>query len=210
MDGRPRAVIALLIAMTLAIAGPVATHAEDGTPVTVDPATATPLNRNLLRNGGFEAIATDGSIPRWTVRRDVHVEKFGTRPWPYPAYGRKYHGGKRYLACSGSSGLVRQTVPFTGWDDRSFWLKAHLQASFGGRIGHAIRVTIRVTGPGIDRVRRTRKPLIITNHYKRAVTWVLIPRGADRLVATVELLGAADGTRCRMAADSVKLIVFRP
>ena len=208
MFRRPRAALALVVVLVLTAATPAAIHAADA-PSDVSIAGATPLDQNLLRNGGFEATSADGSIPDWTVEGGVRVERFGTRPWPYPAYGRKYAGGDRYLGCSGSSGLVRQSVPFTGWDDRTFWLKAHLQADFGGQTGHAIRVTIQATGPGIDRVKQELKPLIITNSYKRAVAWLLIPPGTDRITATVELVGTGSGSGCQMVADTIKLIVFR-
>lgn len=209
MVHRPRAAAALLVALLLSTAAPAAIGATDAAQPDVSIAAATPLNRNILRNGGFEATATDGSIPGWTVEGDVRVERFGARDWPYPAYGHKYDGGDRYLGCSRSSGLVRQTVAFTDRQDRTYWIKAHLQADFGGLIGQSIRVTIRAIGPGVDRVGRELKPLIITNHYKRAVAHVFIPPGTDRLVATVELVGTRSGARCRMVADTIKLIVLR-
>jgi len=206
---RPRATAALFVAMLLAAAAPAAGRAADATPPGTTVAGSTPLDTNLLRNGGFETVPTDASIPGWTVIGDVHVEKFGTRPWPSPAYGKKWDGGKRYLACGSTSGLVRQTVSFAGWSGRSFKLKAHLQADFGGTIGHSIRVSIRATGSGPDRVVETLKALDITDHYKRAVATLGLPQWADHIEVTVALLGKAGGTRCRMVADTVKLIVFR-
>jgi len=210
VDRRPRAAVALLVAMVLTAAAPAAIQAADATPPDVTVAATTPLDTNLLQNGGLEAVPTGGSIPGWTVEGDVHLERFGDRDWPYPAYGQKWGGGKRYLACGRSSGLVSQTVDFSGWGDRTFRLKAHLQADFGGRIGQSIRVTLRATGPGIDRVDRTLKPLIITNHYKRAVAHLLLPPGTDHLAVTVELVGTGDAVPCRMVADTIKLFVFRP
>lgn len=203
MVRHPRAALALLIAAVLTAGAPSALVAAAPTPA------ATPFDRNLLRNGGFEQVGEDGSPTGWQVQGTVRVERFGDRPWPYPAYGAKYHGGQRYLGCSGTSGLVRQRVAFVDRPGRSYWVKAHLQVDFGGRIHHAIRVSIRATGEGVDRFRRETKPLIITNHYKRAVTWLLIPPGTTEITATVQLVGVRNGARCRMVADTVKLILLR-
>ena len=148
MVHRPRAAVALLVAMILATAAPAATQANDVAPQDVSVA-ATPLDKNLIANGGFERLTSDGSLADWTMEGDVRTERFGSRVWPYPAYGAKYHGGKRYLACTGQSGLVRQTVAFNGWDHRSFRLKAPRQVDFGGQYGHVIRVTLRASGPGV-------------------------------------------------------------
>jgi hypothetical protein len=205
----PRAVAALLVALLLSAAAPAAIQAADAARPDATVAGITPLDTNILRNGGFEAVSTEASIPGWTVQGDVRVETFGSRPWPYPAYRRKWGGGKRYLA-GRKSGLVRQTVDFTGWSDRTFKLRAHLQADFGGQIGHSIRVTIRATGSGPDKVVQTLKPLIITNHYKRAVATLGIPIWTDHLEATVELVGTDGGAKCRMVADTIKLIILRP
>ena len=200
MVRRPRAALALLVALVLTTASPAAIHAADAaTPDAATPdvsiAAATPLDTNLLRNRGVR-----GHVHR---RVDPRVDGRGRRArgavrvptLALPGLRAEVRRWSRYLGCNGSSGLVRQSVPFTGWDDRSFWLKAHLQADFGGRIGHAIRVTIRATGPGIDRVKHELKPLTITNSYKRAVAWLLIPPGTDRITATVELVGASRAAR---------------
>jgi hypothetical protein len=210
MVRRPRGALALLVATLLATAAPAATQAADATTPAVSTTADTPLNKNLLRNPGFDATFTDGEVPSWETEGAVHVERFGDRAWPYPAYGRKYGGGKQYLACGGKSGLVRQSVPFVGFTDPQHPLKAHLIVDFGGLKGHSIRVTLLASGPKGQRAGQRLKPLTITNHYKRVVAWVVLPEGTDRLTATVELVGTDDGSRCRMVADTTKLEVFRP
>ena len=207
MVRRPRAALALLVALVLTAASPAAIHASDA-PSDVSIA-ATSLNTNLLHNGGFEATSTDGSIPAWTVEVACAWSDLGPGPGPTRPTGGSTPVGSGTWGAVGHPGLVRQSVSFSDWQDRTFWLKAHLQADFGGQTGHAIRVTIRVTGPGIDRVKQELKPLIITNSYKRAVAWLLIPPGTDRITATVELVGTGSGSGCRMVADTIKLIVFR-
>jgi hypothetical protein len=200
----------LLVAVLLAAATPAAIQAVDAAQPSVSVAGATPLDTNLLRNGGFETKSTDGSIPRWTVTGDVHVEKFGDRAWPTPAYGQSHGGGKRYLACGTSSGTVTQTVPFTGWEDRDFKIKAHLQVDIGGKVGQSVRVTIRATGSGPEKVVSNVKTLPNTNHYTRGFATLGVPDGADQLEATVEIIGSSSGAKCRVVADTVKLYVFRP
>jgi hypothetical protein len=207
MPRRPRAAFVLLLAMMVATSVPAATQAAASPDMSV--ATVTPLGRNLLQNPGFDAVPTAGSVPGWEAEGGVRVERFGTRPWPYPAYGRKYGGGSRYLGCAGSPGLVRQTVVFDG-GNQTRRLKAHLVVDFGGLTGHSILITLRATGPGIDHVDRTLKPLVVTNSYRRAVAHVAVWPGTDQLTATIELVGAAKGSRCRMVADTAKLEVFVP
>lgn len=206
---RPRAVVALLAALVLATGAPAA-HAADAPSSTVSSAADTPLDTNLLTNPGFDVRASDGEIPGWEVEGAMHIERFGDRAWPYPAYGRKYGGGKQYIACGGTAGLVRQSVPFVGFTDWKHPLKAHLLVDFGGLKGHAIRVTLTASGPNGARTNQRTKPLIITNHYKLGVIWVVLPEGTDTLTATIELLGTDDGARCRMMADTARLEVFRP
>ena len=165
---RPRATATLLVALLLTAAAPAAISAADAARADTSPAAQTPLDTNLLHNGGFEKVPADASIPGWDASGGVKVEKFGTRPWPDQAYGTKWGGGKRYLACGPTPGSVTQTVPFD-WGALSGPLKAHLQVDFGGQIGHAIHITILATGAGPPKSIDTLKPLDTTNHYKRAV-----------------------------------------
>jgi len=207
----PRATSAFLLFLVLFGAAPAAVDAAGGAPLGTNAPAATPLDQNLLGNPGFEQVAADGSIPQWTVVGDVQVETFGTRPWPSLAYAQKYDGGKRYLACGKGPGLVRQTVAFDGWNQRSFRLKARLAADFGGTIGHKIRVAIRITGNSSDASFQEKlRVLDITGHYKRAVVTLGVPIWAERIEATVELLPADGAATCQMVADTVRLWVFRP
>jgi hypothetical protein len=207
MFRHPRARSAFLLVLLLVVAAPAAVDAAGGAPFGTSAAAATPLDRNLLGDPGFERVATDGSIPQWTVVGDVHVETFGTRPWPSPAYAQKYHGGQRYLACGKGPGLVRQAVSFSGWSPR---LKVRLAADFGGTIGHRIRVTILITGASNEsRSQEKLRVLDVTDHYKRAVTSVVVPPWATRIEATVELMPKAGAATCMTVADTVRLWVFR-
>ena len=205
MNHRPRAAATLLIALLLSAATPVAViQAADTT------SALTPLNQNLLHNAGFESIRSDGSLKGWTVAGDVHAETFGTRAWPYPAYGAKYHGGKRYLACGKHSGLVRQTVPFNGHGVRGqYHLRARFQVNFGGVIDHKIRVTLKASGSGPDGYGVKLRVMEITNSYKKAFTAITLPDGTDRLAVTVELIRKPGAANCRMVADSARLDVIK-
>jgi hypothetical protein len=205
----PRASAALLVAMLLTAAAPAAISAAHATRPDTNPAGQTALDTNLLHNGGFETVPTDATIPGWTASGDVQVEKFGTRPWPDQAYGTTWGGGKRYLTCGPTPGSVTQTVPFV-WGSLTGKVKAHLQVDFGGRIGHSIRITIVAKGAGPDTSIVTLKPLDVTNHYKRAVATLGIPTYADHLKVTVGLVGKVETGKCRIAADTVKLIAFQP
>ena len=205
----PKGAVVLLAALLLAPAAPAATQAADPLSLGMGVAGDTPLDKNLLRNPGFEAqTATAGSVPGWEYGGGVRVERFGDRAWPYPAYGRKYLGGKQYLACRGSAGYVRQTIPFSGFTDWRHPLKAHLIVDFGGRYHDVLRVTLVASGPKGSRAMTRSKPPKVTNSYKRLVAWVVLPEGTDTLVATVELLGSR--SRCSMVADTIKMAVFRP
>ena len=204
---RPRVAAALLVALTLAAAAPAAIQAAEVAAPGTTPAAALPIDTNLLVNGGFEQVATDASIPGWTVDGDVHVETFGTRPWPYPAYGKKYNGGKRYLICGNNGGTVRQTIDVSG--NRTAKLKAHLQADFGGKFGHSIRVAMKISGGGRQIANQDLKALTITDHYKRAVTTVGLYPWAQRIDVTIELVGNADQTKCRVVADTIKLLLWQ-
>lgn len=199
---------AFLVAVLLSVAAPAAIHAADRAPLATSPAATTPLDQNLLQNPGFEQTPSS-PIPGWTVVGDVHVEKFGTRAWPTKAYLKKWQGGKRYLACGTNSGLVRQTVSF----DRGSLgspLKVRLDADFGGTIGHKIRVFIKVTGSGPDKTMEKVRVNDITNSYKRAVATLSLPLYADHIEATVELMPKSGATSCKIVADSIGLVVFRP
>ncbi|MCY7419793.1 MAG: hypothetical protein LH650_15125 [Chloroflexi bacterium] len=200
MIHRPRAITALLVALSLLAAMPAAA---------IQAADPTPLDTNILVNSGFETAGTDGAIPGWTVEGDVHVETFGTRAWPYPAYGRKWGGGKRYLTCGKQSGLVRQTVDFVR-GDRPYTIRARLQTDFGGVIGHKIRVWIRATGSGPDKSAEKTKALDITNHYKVVVAGIGLPAGTEHIEVLVELMPRPGASKCKMVADTVKLVLFRP
>ncbi|MEZ4595622.1 MAG: hypothetical protein R3C32_01625 [Chloroflexota bacterium] len=108
-----------------------------------------PLDTNLLRNAGFNSAPRDGSpVPGWKVTGDVHLETFGTRAFPYPAYGRKYHGGRRYLSCyGGRGGSVSQTIDLGGRVDQTeYWVAVRLATSLGGVRGHRVRVSNQATG----------------------------------------------------------------
>jgi hypothetical protein len=206
---RPRATATLLVALLLSAATPVAViQAADTTGLATNAAEQTPLNTNIARNAQFETVSSDGSIPGWTVAGDVRVEKFGDRAWPYPAYGKKWGGGKRYLACGKYSGLVRQTVEFNGWKNRTFSLKASLQVDFGGVVGHKIRVTIRSTGERVEYFEKVRV-MDITYHYKKAVAGIRLSPLADHIEITVQLIRKSGASACRMVADNVRLIVSK-
>ena len=209
MIHRPRPLATLLVALLLSAAAPAAAiQAADVT--TLDTSALTPLNTNLVHNAGFESVRTDGSLKSWTVEGSVYPETFGTKAWPYPAYGAKYHGGKRYLTCGRGSGSVRQTIPFNNHGVRGqYHLRARLQANFGGVTGHQIKVSIRATGSGPDGYRENLRVLDVTNHYKEAFTAITIPDGTDQLEVTVELMPKAGASTCHMVADSVQLDVIK-
>jgi hypothetical protein len=193
---RPRAAAALLVAVMLSAAAPAASVAA-----------ATPLDTNLLRNSGFETLRTDGTIAGWTLKGSAHAEQFGDRAWPYPAYGKKYKGGKRYLACGTGAGLVSQTVAVDGLSGHS---KARLQIDFGGVTDHRIRISIRASGSGHqDKYVEHLKVMDVTNHYKVIVTSLPLPAWVDHVQATIELMPKAGSTRCKMVGDSTKLTLQR-
>ncbi len=202
MSHRPRAAAALLAAMLLSTAAPAVSLAAGPTGAATV-AAATPLGTNLLRNSGFETVRTDGSIAGWTIKGSAHAERFGDRAWPYPAYGRKYDGGKRYLACGTRSGLVSQTVAVDGLSGHS---KARLQVDFGGVTNHRIRIAIRASGAGHDdRYVAHLKVMDVTNHYKVIVTSLPLPAWVDHVQVTIELLPKRGATTCKMVADSARL-----
>ena len=210
---RPRATATLLLALLLSAAMPAAAiHAADVTQAGTTAVATTPLDTNLLRNGRFGSVSDGEPVPWWKVEGDVHVETFGTRAWPYPAYGKKWGGGSRYLTCGQRSGLVRQTVDFQDSSNRSFRLKAQVRSDFGGTIGHKIRLSIKATGSGIDPVYVEKvKTLEITNHYKVIVAGIpTLPVGTEHLQVTVELIRKSGASSCKMVADTVSLVITRP
>jgi hypothetical protein len=208
MRHHPRAVAVLPIVVLLAVVVPGTITAATDESAT---AAATPLYTNLLANGGFNRAPIDASpIPRWSVTGGMHTETFGTRSWPDRAYGRKYHGGTRYLACGGEGGVVRQTVDIVGLRNLSYRLKSRLSISFGGLRGHRIRASLRATGSGPDGHFTKVKTLEVTNHYKKIVAHLLLQPWHERLEATIRIMPRRGSTNCRLMADTAKLILFRP
>jgi hypothetical protein len=179
-------------------------EAADGTTA------APPLNQNLLVNHGFNASPRAGDpIPGWTAKDDVHTETFGTRSFPYKAYGAKYHGGARYLSCyGGRGGSVSQTIDLHGLGDRSYRVRVRLATSLGGVTGHRVKVSIVARGPNARTIERIRT-LDVTNHYKKAVTGFTIPRETTQLVATIRLMPKRGSTACKVMADTSELVALR-
>ena len=101
---------------------------------------------------------------------------------------------------------MSQAVDVSG--NRTAKLKAHLQADFGGQFGHSIRVYMKISGGGRQIADQDLKALTITDHYKRAVTTVGLYPWAQRIDLTIELVGNADQTRCRVVADTIKLLLW--
>jgi hypothetical protein len=201
---------ALLIALLLCVALPAAINAANRAPLETKPATTTPLNQNLLQNPGFEQVGTGASIPGWTPTGDVHVETFGTRTWPTPAYAKKWNGGLRYLACGKVAGMVSQTVSFAGLSTPSNPLLVRLAANFGGTIGHSIRVAIRITGATTQQAYKEKVKVVdITNSYRTDVTTLTVPVWATHIQANVQLMPKPGASKCRVVADTVDLWVFR-
>ena len=206
---------ATLLVLSLLV-GAVPAVAADGTAATV------PLNRNLLVNGTYNRTPQGGDpIPGWHETGDVHTERFGSRAFPYPAYGRKYNGGARYLSCyGGRGGSVWQDIRLEGREDRSYKLRVRISSSVGGVKGHRVHVSLRAidddaaaadgatyTPPSYASKMRV---LEITNHYKRATTALTIPNGTDRIRATVRLLPKAGATACKVMTDTTRVFLFRP
>ena len=209
MRHRPTVVVAMLLSV-IALAGASPVTAIDGADLHTAAAGQTPLDRNLLENAGFNMTPTATSpVPRWAASGDAHVERFGTRPFPYPAYGRKYHGGARYLSCyGGRMGRVSQSIPIVGRSHRAYKLRARISVSLGGVTGHRVRVSLRAIGSGPGASAAKTRTLEITNHYKRATTAVTLPTWTQRLVATIELLPKAGSTRCKVMADTANVFLF--
>jgi hypothetical protein len=173
----------------------------------------TPLGRNLLRNASFEALTGDTPIPSWSVSGAMHLERFGTRTWPDPAYSKKYNGGNDYLACSRGEGTIHQSVRWTGWRPRDYILKSRFWANFGGTIGNRIRATVKMIdrAKGHSAVSRQRtRTLDIQNSYKRLVVTLMVPAWADSIEVTLQMMPKAGSSRCDVVADSLNLSVFRP
>jgi hypothetical protein len=172
---------------------------------------ATPLDRNLLKNAGFDVKPTGTTIPSWKSKGSAHTERFGSRSWPSVAYGHKWDGGSRYLACGNGAATVQQSVAITGWSSRSFNLKAHLEADYGGAIGTKIRLTIHITGAQKQVVtQQDSETTSITDSYRKDVVTLLVPTWATHIRATVQLLPKAGAKHCDVVADSVGLTIFKP
>lgn len=196
---------ALLAAVTLAAALPAGGVQAAGV-VAAD----APLDTNLLRNAGFNSTPSVSSpVPGWKVTGDVHVETFGTRAFPYVAYGRKYHGGPRYLSCyGGRGGSVSQTIDLGGRANHAYWVKVRLATSLGGVKGHRVRVSIQATGGKDDRYIEKVRTLEITNHYKKAVVGYNVPRETERLTATIRLMPKRGSSACKVMIDTSELVIF--
>jgi hypothetical protein len=203
---RHRGLSALVAAALLIATIPTAAvEAADG--VTAD----APLDTNLLTNRGFDSAPRSGDpVPGWRVTGDVHTETFGTRAFPYPAYGRKYHGGKRYLSCyGGRGGSVSQTVELGGRADHAYRVRVRLATSLGGVRGYRVKVSIQARGGSETRDISKVRTLEITNHYKKAVTGYTMPRGTKRLTATIRLMPKRGSSACKVMIDTSELVIFR-
>ncbi len=204
MPPRRRGLTALLAAVTL-----VASLPSAGVGAVAAPEAR--LDTNLLRNAGFNSAPRETSpIPGWTVTGDVHTETFGTRSFPYPAYGRKYHGGSRYLSCyGGRGGSVSQTIDLNGRADHDYWVAVRLATSVGGVKGHRVRVSIQATGGREDRYISKTRVLDVTNHYKKAVVGYNAPRGTKQLTATIRLMPKEGSSACKVMIDTSELVLFK-
>jgi hypothetical protein len=200
---------ALLVAVLLSVAAPVAVQAAESTSLPTNPAATTPLDTNLLANPGFETVVSGVPVPAWTVAGDVRVETFGTRSWPSQVYGTKWHGGKRYLACVRNSGSVTQTVNFDGYTPRPYPVTARFRVDFGGTIYHSIRVSLRMTGDSGQVYKEKFRVLPYSNHYLNAVVTLGVPLGATHITATIDLIKMDGAKNCRVVADSANLYVYR-
>ncbi|MFN8520301.1 MAG: hypothetical protein U0667_13105 [Chloroflexota bacterium] len=207
---RHRGIAALLATVVLAIAPPASIQAADGT-ATDGVAAEAALDTNLLRNHGFNSAPREGDpVPGWKVTGDVHLETFGTRAFPYVAYGAKYHGGKRYLSCyGGRGGSVSQTIDLGGRADHASWVKVRLATSLGGVTGHRVKVSIQATGGSNDRYIEKVRTLDVTNHYKKATVGYNVPRGTQQLTATIRLMPKAGSSRCKLMIDTAELVLFK-
>jgi hypothetical protein len=209
MRHRPTAVVAVLLSVVALAATPAVVVDAAGASTTA--ASTTPLDTNLLENAGFNMTPLSVSpVPRWATTGDVHAETFGTRAFPYPAYGRKYHGGARYLSCyGGRGGKVTQTIPVVGRSQRDYKLRARISVSLGGVFGHRVRVSLRPVGSGVPAFAAKTRVLEITDHYKKATTAVTLPVGTTRVVATIELLPKVGSKSCKVMADSADAFLYR-
>jgi hypothetical protein len=167
---------------------------------------------SLLVNGTFNSTPTDAApIRGWTTSGTIKVERFGTRPFPSPAYGRKYRGGARYLSCwGGSGGTVRQVVDLPPGRDSNSW-RAKFQVSQGGVLGHRVYVRIEAlddNGAVLNEAHQT-KALDVTNHYKKSFAGINLRPGAVRLRVTLRLRPKEGATRCKVVADTANLTIER-
>lgn len=177
---------------------------------------ATPLDVNLLKNGTFNAKPTEetGPVPRWTLTSGaLTVEKFGTRPWPYKAYGKKYNGGARYLTCydGKGGGTITQTVDVSGRASNQY--QAKLSISHGGVKGHRIIVQTEALNEGGVTIKEktTAKALEVTNHYKLAVAAINLQPGTVQVRVTITLKPKGNGANaaCKIMGDTAQLVIIK-
>lgn len=201
---RHRGLTALLATIALAVTPVTGAQAADGV-------AEAPLDTNLLANAGFNAKPTEASpVPGWTKTGSLQVETFGTRAFPYPAYSRKYNGGKRYLSCfGGRGGSVSQTFDLGGRADHPYWVAVRLATSLGGLKGSRVKVSIQASGGKEDRYIEKVRTLEITNSYKKAVVGYNAPRGTKQLTATIRLMPKKGSTRCKVMIDTAELVLFK-
>jgi hypothetical protein len=202
---RHRGLVALLATVVLAVAPATSAQAADAA------AAEAPLDTNLLTNAGFNSAPREGSpVPGWTTTGDVHLETFGTRAFPYKAYGKKYNGGKRYLSCyGGRGGSVSQTIDLGGRADHAYWVHVRLSTSLGGVKGHRVRVSLQATGGKDDRSISKTRVLEITNHYKKAVVGYNAPRGTKQITATIRLMPKKGSSACKVMIDTAEFVLFK-
>ena len=171
-----------------------------------------PMPDSLLVNGTFNATPTQAApIRGWTTKGTIAVERFGTRSFPSPAYGRKYRGGARYLSCwGGSGGSVTQVVDIPPGRDSRFW-RAKFQVSQGGILGHRVYVKAEALDAGgtvLNEWHQT-KTLDVTNHYKKSFAGINLRPGTLRIRVTLRLMPKVGAARCKVVADTANLTIER-
>jgi hypothetical protein len=197
MNRRRPALVLAALALSLLVAVP-ASAAEPNYP---DP-------DSLLVNGTFNSTI---QIRGWTRSGTIRTETFGTRSFPYPAYGRKYRGGARYLSCwGGSGGEVRQTVDIPGGRDSRFW-RAKFQVSQGGIRGNRVYVRIEAldANDNVLNVESQTKVLDVTNHYKKSFAGINLRPGTTRIRVILRLRPKTGSTSCKVVADTANLTIER-
>ena len=200
MDRRRPAIVLAALALSLLVGAPAG--AENNYP---DP-------DSILVNGTFNATPTQAvPIRGWTTNGTIRTERFGTRSFPYVAYGRKYRGGARYLSChGGSGGSVTQVVGIPPNRDSRFW-RAKFVVSQGGILGHRVTVKVEALSAGgtvLEEAHQT-KALDVTNHYKKSFTSIPLRPGTVRVRVTLRLRPKVGATRCKVVADTANLTIVR-